>query len=187
MRKNRNPTDTLRVRRLEWAGVLLLLLSAWLFWRSPLAVPPGLEMDELIEAQISARVLDGDWRPFYEAGQGREGLYHFWLAGWLALLGKHVFTLRIASTPLSLLGLAATYALMRRLFGRAVALLSLAGAAASFWVLFAARSGLRSTSLPLLAALAGYFFWRALPLPPRAGRSKSYLLAPAGLCLGLTL
>jgi len=130
--------------------VLLLLLAAWLRWRAPLEVPPGLEMDPLIEAQIAEQVLGGDWRPFYEAGQGREGLYHYWLALWLATLGKHVFTLRMASTFLSLLGLAAGYVLTRRLFGPGVALVGLAGGALSFWTLFAARSGLRSTSLPLL-------------------------------------
>ncbi len=187
-------TGTIPWRRLEWAGiVILILLAAWLFWRTPLAVPPGLEMDELIEAQIAEQVLDGDWRPFYEAGQGREGLYHYWLAGWLALLGRHVFTLRFASTSLSLLSLAAIYVLVRRLFGPATALLNLAGGATSFWVVFSARSGLRSTVLPLLAALAGYFFWRGLPRPLGGGWSYNeadrrgvFSFVVAGLCLGLT-
>jgi hypothetical protein len=175
------------------AAVALLLLAAWLYWRTPLAVPPGLEMDELIEAQIAEKVLDGDWRPFYPAGQGREALYHYWLAGWLALLGRNVFTLRFASTSLTLLGLAAGYALLRRLFSPPVALISLAGGATSFWVLFAARSGLRSTSLPLLAALAAYFFWRALSFPRENAPKKSkgrrrvmLFFILSGFCLGLT-
>jgi len=176
-------------KRWEWTALLLLfLLAAGLRWWTPLAVPPGLEMDELIEAQIAEQVLQGDWRPFYEAGQGREGLYHYWLAGWLAILGRRLFTLRIASSMLSLLGLAAGYVLTRRLFGPAVALIALAGGAASFWTLFAARSGLRSTSLPLLAALAGYFFWRGLTprAVRRAGGDPRWPLVAAGLFLGLT-
>lgn len=140
--------------------LLLLLLAAWLYWRVPLAVPPGLEMDELIEAEIAEQVMAGDWRPFYEAGQGREGLYYYWLAGWLGLLSKGVFTLRLASTTVSLMGLAAVYALARWLFGRSVAFVCLAYAATAFWTLFAARSGLRSTSLLLIAAAAGLFFCR---------------------------
>jgi hypothetical protein len=174
-------------------AVALLLLAAWLYWRAPLAVPPGLEMDELIEAQIAERVLDGDWRPFYPAGQGREALYHYWLAGWLALVGRNVFTLRLASSSLTLLGLAAGYALLRRLFPPPVALVSLAGGATSFWVLFAARSGLRSTSLPLLAALTAYFFWRALSFPLKNAHEKGenqrrmmLFLVLSGFCLGLT-
>jgi hypothetical protein len=178
-------------KRRRYAGligaVMLLLLAAWLYWRAPLVVPPGLEMDELIEVQISEQILKGDWRPFYDAGQGREGLYHYWLAAWLKLLGRRVLTLRVASTTLSLLGLAASYALTRRLFGTAVGLVGLAGAVTCFWTLFAARSGLRSTSLPLLAALGGYFFWRALytgqdrPARPRPMR----FFVAAGFCLGL--
>lgn len=143
-------------------AILLLLLAAWLFWRSPLTIPPGMEMDELIEIQIAEQILDGDLRPFYQAGQGREGLYHYWLAGWLTVVGRNVFSLRMASTTLTLLGITAGYTLARRLFGRTVGLLSLAIGMTSFWILFAARSGLRSTALPVLAALVGYLFWRGL-------------------------
>jgi hypothetical protein len=160
--------------------ITLLLLAAWLFWRQPLAVPPGLEMDELIEAQIAEQVLQGDWQPFYEAGQGREGLYYYWLALWLRGTGQNVFTLRMASTTMTLLGLSAIFNLLRRLFRTPTALLGLAYASTSFWLIFAARSGLRSTSLPLLAALAALFFWQGL----RHKRWFDWLLA--GLCLGLT-
>ncbi|MDY6878027.1 MAG: hypothetical protein SWK90_17735 [Chloroflexota bacterium] len=193
-----------RERRTELAQVVaLLLLAAWFRWRVVLEVPPGLEMDPLIEAQIAEQVLDGDWRPFYEAGQGREALYHYWLAIWLATLDKQVFTLRMASTFLSLLGLAAGYVLTRRLLGPAVALVGLAGGAISFWTVFAARSGLRSTILPPLAALAGYFFWRGISgstshcsaashpqLATRSSqsaiRSPQFFLIYSGLCLGLS-
>lgn len=188
---------TFRSRRWDVPiAVLLLLMASWLFWRAPLAAPPGMEMDELIETQIAGQILDGDFRPFYEAGQGREGLYHYWLAGWLTLTGRNVFTLRMASTTLTLLGLAAGYALIRRLFGRPVALVSLAIGMTSFWALFAARSGLRSTALPLPAALAAYLFWRGV-FPAEAGfvptagghKGRPYdwlFFGLAGLCLGLT-
>lgn len=178
-----------RWHRFELVGVVaLLLLAAWLRWRAPLEAPPGLEMDPLIEAQIAEQVLSGDWRPLYEAGQGREGLYHYWLALWLATLGQHVFTLRMASTFFSLLGLAAIYTLTRRLFGPAVALVSLAGGAISFWTLFAARSSLRSTSLPFFAALSAYFFWRGTPSsrsPATSPQSPIPNLLSA-ICLGLS-
>ena len=168
--------------------LFLLLLTAWLFWREPLAVPPGLEMDELIEAQIAEQVLAGDWRPFYEAGQGREGLYYYWLAPWLKLMGQHRFSLRLASTTITLLGLSAITTLLRRLFGSTVAIISLAYAGTSFWLIFAARSGLRSTGLLLPAALAALFFWQGLERSRASStfsHTKWFLLS--GLCLGLTV
>lgn len=144
-------------------------------------------MDELINNQISARILEGDWRVFYSAGQGREPLFHYWLAGWQAVLGQRVFTLRIASSALSLLGLSVVYLLVRRLFSPTVALVSLAFAATSFWTIFAARAGVRAVAMIPFAALAAYLFWRGLDLrsakPPL--RSLPFMVG-AGLCLGLT-
>lgn len=171
----------------RWAVTAVLLLAAWLFWHNPLAVPPGLEMDELIEAQIAAQVQAGDYRPFYDAGQGREGLYYFWLAGWQTIFGPHVFTLRLASTTLTLLGLAALYAFWHSLFGRPVALTALLLAVTTFWLLFAARSGLRSTSLPLLLGLAGLAFWRGVQGRTANGHSPWLWLPLAGFLTGLTL
>jgi len=166
-------------------AAVLLLLAAYLRWRAPLAVPPGLEMDELIAAQISEQVLDGDWRLFYEAGQGREPLFFYWLAGWLLSLGRQVFTLRVASSALSLLGLAAVCVLIRHLFGPVVALVSLAGGATSFWTIFAARASTRSVAMIPFAALSGYLFWRGLASPAQP-RRRSLFMIGAGLCLGLT-
>ncbi len=163
----------------------LLLLAAYLRYRVPLAVPPGLGMDELIALQISEQVLDGDLQLFYEAGQGREPIFNYWLAPWLPLMGRRVFTLRVASSALSLLGLAAVAVLARRLFDPGVALASLAGGAASFWTLFAARAGARSVAMIPFAALSGYLFWCGLASPAQS-RRRSLFMIGAGLCLGLT-
>jgi 4-amino-4-deoxy-L-arabinose transferase-like glycosyltransferase len=164
--------------------LFVLLLAAWLFWREPLAVPPGLEMDELIEAEIAQQILDGDWRLFYTAGQGREPLFHYWLALWLALLGPALFSLRIASSTVSLLTLAATYRFTRALFGPRVAFATSLFGVTTFWVLFAARSGLRSVTLPFFAAITGFLFWRGLH--SRSTRAAYFLMAGAGVTLALS-
>ncbi len=163
----------------------LLLMAAYLRWRVPLAVPPGLGMDELIAIQISEQVLEGDLQLFYEAGQGREPIFNYWLAPWLPLVGRRVFTLRVASSALSLLGLAVVAVLIRRLFDPAVALASLAGGAASFWTIFAARAGARSVAMIPFAPMSGYLFWRGLASPAES-RRRSLFMIGAGLCLGLT-
>ncbi len=167
----------------DYQFVIILLLAAWLFWHNPLQVPPGLEMDELIEAQIAERIQAGDWQLFYSAGQGREPLYHFWLAFLLSLVGRQLFTLRLASTMISLISLATVYRFVRSLFGRTVATLSAVTGVTSFWFLFAARSGLRSTSLPLVASLAGIMVWKGIHAEDK-GRSMA-LLAGGGALTGL--
>jgi hypothetical protein len=167
--------------------VALLLLAAWLRFRALRDIPPGLEMDELIANQIAEQISAGDWRVFYPAGQGRESLYFYWLAGWLTLLGKHVFALRVASSTAGLLGLACVYVLVRRLFNPMVALISLAFGATSFWTLFAARSGLRSVAMVPLTALSGYLFWRGLDCGSQKLRRCSRLFyTTGGFCLGMT-
>lgn len=163
--------------------VIILLLAAWLFWHNPLQVPPGLEMDELIEAQIAERIQAGDWQLFYSAGQGREPLYHFWLALLLSLTGRHLITLRLASTMISIVSLAVLYRFVRLLFGRTVATLSSAIGVTSFWFLFAARSGLRSTSLPLVAGLAGIMVWKGIHAEDK-WRSMAFI-AGGGAMIGL--
>ncbi len=163
------------------AIAVLLLVAAWLFLRDLLAVPPGLEMDELIEGQIADRILGGDWRPFFPDGQGREALYHYGLAGVTALLGQSVFTLRLTSVMATLLGLAGWTALWRQLFGPRVALLTLLLSATSFWVLFGARSGLRSAIVLPASALFALAVWRATWV----GGHRHWALA--GLLMGLAL
>jgi len=167
----------------DYQFVIILLLAAWLFWHNPLQVPPGLEMDELIEAQIAERIQAGDWQLFYSTGQGREPLYHFWLAFLLSLVGRQLFTLRLASTMISLMSLAAVYRFVRSLFGRTVATLSGVIGVTSFWFLFAARSGLRSTSLPLVASLAGILVWKGIHAEGK--RRSMALLAGGGVMTGL--
>ena len=172
----------------RFIAVALLLLAAWLFWRSLLSVPPGLEMDELIEAQIAAQVRAGDWRLFYPAGQGREGLYYYWLALWTAVSGPSLFTIRLASTMVSLLGVAAIYRLVKLLFGWQLGTVSTAFFPLTFWTLFAARSGLRSSALPLVVSLAALFFLRGLQDGRKKGKGwETAVFLLAGILIGLSV
>lgn len=176
-----------------WLAVLILLAAAALYTADLMGTPPGLEPDELIEAQIAGRILSGDLRPFYPEGQGREALYHYALAGWLALLGEGLFTLRIASVFTTLIGLAASFALMRRLFGLRTALFGLLLMAGAFPLLFAARAGLRSVMLLPLAALAGALWYDGLLYRRHPGPSTRSLgsgfwaLCGAGALTGLSV
>jgi len=192
-----------RWRRLvEWVAVpLILLLAAVLrFWALG-DVPPGLAHDEVANWLIARDILAGRHAIYFTAAYGHEPLYQYAQAATVALFGDHWLGLRYPSAAFGLLGLAATYVLVRRLFGASVALLTAGWLAVSFWPLFYARVALRAITLPFTAALAAYFLLRAIPLADRqhlAGRGDraptdhrrwggAVDWALAGLFLGLSL
>lgn len=180
-------------RRGEWAAITLILLlaAALRFWALG-EVPPGLAHDEVANWLIAQDILAGRHAIYFTAAYGHEPLYQYAQAATVALFGDHWLGLRWPSVAFGLLGIAATYALVRRLFNALVALLTVAWLAASFWPLFYARVALRALSLPFTATLCAYFLLRAthqftsLPAYQSTGyRVVNGLLA--GLFLGLSL
>jgi 4-amino-4-deoxy-L-arabinose transferase-like glycosyltransferase len=176
-------------KRGVWVALTLILLlaAALRFWALG-EVPPGLCHDEVANWLIARDVLTGHHAIYFTAAYGHEPLYQYVQAATVALLGDHWLGLRWPSVALGLLGIAATYTLVRRLFGVPVALLTCAWLAASFWPLFYARVALRAITLPFTAALCAYFLFRATNHPtrqPTNSKVTHWLLA--GLFLGLSL
>ena len=179
-------------RRKEWLAVTLILLvaAAFRFWMLG-EVPPGLAQDEVANWLIARDILAGRHAVYFSAAYGHEPVYQYLQAGTVALLGDHWLGLRYPSAALGLLGRAATYVLVRRLFGRRTALLGAALLAVSFWPLFYARVALRAISLPLTAAVFAYFVARGMgagrtgDAPCPAPSFMDWLLA--GVFLGLSL
>ena len=146
--------------------------------------PPGLEHDEVANWLIDQGILAGQHGVYFTAAYGHEAGFHYWQTLFIALLGDSALALRLPAAFAGLLLLAVSYALARRLFGGRIALLHLALLAVLFYPVFYSRLGLRAISLPLVAGLALYCFWRGLQAPaPRANR----WLAVAGLLAGLAL
>lgn len=178
----------------EWTAIILiLLLTAGLrFWGLG-QVPPGLAHDEVANWLIARDILSGNHAIYFTAAYGHEPLYQYVQAATVALFGDHWLGLRWPSVAFGLLGIAAPYILIRRLFGPPMALLSAAWLAVSFWPLFYARVALRAISLPFTAALSAYFLFRAcdqsthpksVPIYPPEGCTNAIL---TGLFLGLSL
>jgi 4-amino-4-deoxy-L-arabinose transferase-like glycosyltransferase len=172
-------------RRQEWAAVTLILLvaSALRLWALG-EVPPGLAHDEVANWLIAGDILAGRHAIYFTAAYGHEPLYQYLQAATVALFGDHWLGLRWPSAALGLLGIAATYILIRRLLNAPVALLTIAWLAVSFWPMLYARVALRAISLPFTAALAAYFLLRATS-PPAKPKATHWLLA--GVLLGLSL
>jgi hypothetical protein len=152
----------------EWAIITLILLLAAVLRLWALGdVPPGLCHDEVAHWLIDRDILAGHHAIYFTAAYGHEPLYHYVQAATIALFGDQWVGLRWPSVAFGLLGIAATYTLIRRLFDAHVALLTAAWLALSFWPLFYARVGLRAIMLPCTATISIYFFFRAIHLPPR--------------------
>ncbi len=164
-------------RRGEWVAItLIMLLAAVLrFWMLGEA-PPGLCHDEVANWLIARDILAGRHAIYFTAAYGHEPLYQYVQAATVALFGDHWLGLRYPSVALGLLGLAATYVFIRRLFDVPTALLAGGWLALSFWPLFYARVALRAITLPFTAALAAYFLLRATD--PATNRPHSHTPNP---------
>jgi hypothetical protein len=168
MTKNVKPTiSNLRSPLWWWAFVLVLFLAGTVRFGWLDAIPPGWRDDELIEANMDARIAVG-WRPLYIAeAEGHEPLYHYLHAATLALFGSSRLSYRWLSAASGLLAVALTMALSRRLFGARVALWAGGAMAVGFWPLMYSRFGLRHIGVlpPLL--LAFYVLWRGVDMGRR--------------------
>jgi hypothetical protein len=174
-------------RKRQWTVIALILLSAaglrlWGLGN----VPPGLSHDEVANGIIANNILDGHHSIYFTAAYGHEPLYQYAQAATVALFGDHWLGLRWPSFAFGLLGIAATYALVRHLFPPPVALLTAAWLSVSLWPLFYSRVGLRTITLPFIAALAAVFLFRTIerPADPPIHQTINALLA--GLFLGLS-
>ncbi len=173
--------------RLRWylAVATALLLGAAFFRLWDLgATPPGMHPEELINAQLSDRVRQGDLAVIYdEVEPAREGLFYVLLAASSAVTGRGLILWRLPSVWLSLLSLAVTAQVMRRLFGVRVALMALGLTAVAFWAVWMGRTVQHVTLMPLVTSAGMYLLSRAFQA--REHTRASLWFTAGGLLLGL--
>ncbi len=166
-------------------GVALLLLAAFFRTWDLTTNPPGLHPDELINTQLSDRLRQGDVAVVYdEVEPGREGLYYAVLAASTTVTGRGLMLWRLPSVWLSMLSLAVAALLMRRLYGRRVAVMALGLMAVSFWAVWMGRTVQHVALLPLAACFVLYTFARAFTSPRPTESSLWFTVG--GLALGLS-
>ncbi len=170
-------------------ALILFLAAALRLWRLD-RVPPGLTHDEAGHGQDAIAILHGA-RPLYETiGYGREPLYDYVVAAFMAALDRADYVaLRATSATFGLLAVVTTYLWTRRAFGPWEAILASAWLAGSFWAVSASRQALRSAMLPALLAAAAYAWWRGAfdhDAPPKPAPGKVWSLL-SGLLIGATL
>lgn len=165
------------------ATFLLLVAAFFRLWQLG-SVPPGMHAEELVNAQISERLREGEVAVIYDAAEpAREGLYYALLAGATTLTGRGLILWRLPSVWLSMLALALTARLMRHLFSGRVSLLTLGLLAVGFWPVWMARSVQHVTLMPLATSAVIYALVRAFSA--REQTEASLWFTAGGVALGL--
>ena len=173
---------------LAWLVVILLLSAVLRIYGINNFSPPGLEHDEVANWLIDRAILQGNLAVYFQEAYGHEAGFHYLQAAFVALLGDHALALRLPAAFAGTLLVAVHYALAKRLFGVTTALLSTALIAVLFWPIFYSRLGLRAISLPLVAGVSLYTWWKAWPPGKQLPKTENLLwFGLSGILAGLSL
>ncbi|MBI4789486.1 MAG: glycosyltransferase family 39 protein [Chloroflexi bacterium] len=179
---------SIAVTRSTWlALILILLVGSWLRVNDLAQIPPGLYHDEAFSGLDALSIVRGAGFPiFFEGNGGREPLFIYLHALSIFIFGPTPFALRLPAAFVGILTLPVFFVLTRALNAdrknaMALALIATAALATFYWHLNFSRVGWRTITLPLLACLAFYFFWRAR----RTGHLRDHVLT--GAFLGASL
>lgn len=165
----------MRAKTWLWGAVVVILVAAALRLPAFGSLPPGLYHDEAIHGLDALDVLQGRFRLYFPANNGREPLFIYLVALSIAMFGRSPFALRLPSLVAGVLTVAATAAMGRALFSRRVGLLGSAVLSVMLWHVHLSRTGYRAILLPLFAALA---IWQGA-LAIRTRRRRCWIAAGA--------
>lgn len=169
---------------------LLTLLAAFALRTWQLAdIPPGLTHDEAGHAHDAAHILKGITPIYFTVGYGREPLFDYLNAGWIASSGANIFTFRFAAVAWGMLAAAATFRAARSAFDERTAIYALAFIALSFWPVATSRQILRSAMLPAETAFAVILFLKlnAAQQSGKSLRTKWTLAIALGIVLAASI
>lgn len=143
--------------------IAILLLTWMLRWYALMESPPGWRDDDLIELYtFSRRIAEQGPVLYFPGASGHEPLYHTLRAPVIALAGINQASARWVSASAGLLATALTWAVGRRLLGRAAGLTAAALTAVAFWSLMYSRVAIRHIGMLPWALVALYWGWRQL-------------------------
>jgi 4-amino-4-deoxy-L-arabinose transferase-like glycosyltransferase len=168
--------------RLVTATLFVLIVLVAVFFRFAYLkdTPPGLYPDEAVNGTDAVRANEtGDYRFFYPANNGREGLFINLQALAVRQLGNEPWVLRSVSAVFGVLAVIGIFFLTRRLWGTRTALIASYLTTVSFWAVNFSRIGFRANMLPAILAWSFYFLWVGFK------RERSWAFGVAGLVFGV--
>ncbi len=162
-------------RKHEWVVLLSIIAIAVFFRFYQLdSIPPGLWPDEAANGVDALKALDErDFRIFYPANNGREGLFINIQALSIGLFGPEPWALRLVSAIFGTLTVLGLYLLVRHMYDWRTAAIASFFLSVSFWHVNFSRIGFRAIMLPFILVWAFYFLWRGL----RSGHLKEFFIA----------
>ena len=167
-------------------GTIILLAAAflrlWMFGD----VPPGLQHDEVFNAESAVHLIDdGYLRLFYPSNQGREGAF-VWLLGLSYLLfGINSLMIKFPALVCGLFTVALTFRFGIQNYSSRAGIVAAGLTAVSFWAVFISRVGLRAVMLPMIVLLVLIGLSRLLNLHQTGKRRRVAILT--GLALGFAI
>lgn len=166
------------------ALTLIILISAFFRLWQITQLPAGLFPDEAANGLDINSILKGDHSPFFERGNGREGLFFYLLAFSVELFGRGPWQHHIVSAFIGIAEVIALFFLARRMFGFKTAVFASFFMSVSAWHIVLSRTGFRAIMIPLFTSLT--FFYLIKVIQSRDDRNKicSAILAGAFFALG---
>lgn len=131
---------------------VLVVLAGWFRLYDIQSYPPGLFPDQAANGEDALLILEGDTRPFYPRGNGREGLFFYLDAASIFLFGVGVWQLHAVSAAVGIGTVALMYPATRPWFGRVAGLLATYFLATNYWHVTLSRTGFRAILIPLFVA-----------------------------------
>lgn len=151
-----------RQRASLWGIVALLLLGALLRSYELGGMWDMTNFDEAYYGLDALSLLEHPrLTPFFPQNFGRESLWMYWVAPFLAVFNASSIGLRLPALFAGMLALPALYVLASRLFSRRVALWAVAGLAVLYWHVHLSHISWRVILFPTVGMLAWAALWQA--------------------------
>ncbi len=151
---------------------LIVIIAAFFRVWQICELPGGLFPDEAANGIDVNSILQGARSPFFEKGNGREGLFFYLLAISVELFGRGPWQHHIVSALIGIAEVLAAFFLTRRLFGFKTALFAAFFMATSTWHIVLSRTAFRAIMIPLFTTLTFYFIVKFIQ--DKSNRQKIY-------------
>ena len=171
--------EPVRVSRMGLGLLLAMLVGGLLRLCQLETIPADIGWDLPYNYTDGLSILGGEYRIFFPANQGREGMFFYLIALVARFSPLSHFSIKLTSALVGTATIPALFLLGRRLFNSSVGLVAAAFLAVNRWHIVLSRSGFRVSLLPLFVILTLFAVARALQ------SHRPFDFGLAGLAMGL--